>query len=105
VGCVVQLRQSEFSRQNDACDGRWFDRDDLDDAGFATRDMIWLIKIPLVLLVGAGAIWLYSTPSEQVIMTIKRLWRKIRGTSNSISTDSFADTNHDADERKLEFYA
>jgi hypothetical protein len=53
VGCVVQPRQTEFSRQNDACDGRWFDRDDLDDAGFATRDMIWLIKIPLVLLVGA----------------------------------------------------
>jgi hypothetical protein len=62
--------------------GWWRDGIDPDDAGFAACNMIWLIKIPLVILVGAWAIWLYSTPSEQVVMTIKRLWRKIRGTPN-----------------------
>jgi len=44
--------------------------------------MIWLIKIPLVILVGAWAIWLYSTPSDQVILTIKRAWKRIRGARN-----------------------
>ena len=31
--------------------------------------MIWLIKIPLVILVGAWTIWLYSAPSHEVIQT------------------------------------
>jgi hypothetical protein len=31
------------------------------------HDMIWLVKIPLVILIGAWAIWLWSTPSSQVI--------------------------------------
>jgi len=44
--------------------------------------MIWLIKIPLVILVGAWAIWLYSTPSAEVERTFKRMWAKSRSTAH-----------------------
>ena len=40
----------------------------------------WLIKIPLVM--GGWAIWLYSTRSDEAILTIKRAWKRICGTRN-----------------------
>jgi hypothetical protein len=51
--------QSEHRSQNDAGNGRWNYALHLDDAEVAACIMIWLIKIPLVILIAAWAIWLY----------------------------------------------
>ena len=55
----------------------------------AVRDLsrasvIWLIKIPVVILVGAWAIWCYSTPSDEVMLTIiSKLMGILPGTGNT----------------------